>query len=218
MSPIASHYRPLMTSNRTLGAFALMLVAAGVNAVPVPEHTKAADRCEVAVAETVKRMRGKEAHEVEFFGAKRQIAPTPEEDLGVKGEGRYRTPGGQQVAFSYSCAYNAKTGGTSGALFRETGSSESARPGKPWEPDLLSVSPEACESATAAVLKQKYPRVGRIAFGSDSRKLHPAPNEHTLLEAQGAVERAPGMSLVPFTYRCEFETKGGKIVKVETSH
>ena len=206
----------MIQPSRTVLAIAVFLAAIGARAAEVPEHTKAADRCENAVAETVKRMRGKEAQEVEFFGAKRQIAPTPEEDLGVKGEGRYRKPGGEQVNFSYSCAYNAKTGGTSGALFRETGNSAGGS-AKPWEPDLMSVSPEACESAAAAVSHQKSPRVGRIAFGSDSRKLRPAPNEHTLLEAQGAVERAPGMSLVPFTYRCEFETKGGKVVRVETS-
>src|SRR4051812_2508643 len=166
-----------------LACLAACLATLGARAAeaPVPEHTKAADRCENAVAETGKRMRGKEAQEVEFFGAKRQIAPTPEEDLGVKGEGRYRRPGGEQINFSYSCAYNAKTGGTSGALFRETGNTPGGT-GKAWEPDLTSVSPEACESATAEVLKQKYPRVGRIAFGSDSRKLRPAPNDHTLLE------------------------------------
>lgn len=207
-----------MTSTRRFAAITFMLFTVSANAVQVPEHTKAADRCEVAVADTVKHTRGKEAQEIEFIGAKRQISPTPDEELGVKGEGRYRRPSGQHVSFSYSCAYNSASGGTSGAMFREIGSTESVRASKPWEPDLLHVSPEACESATAAVLKQKYPRVGRIAFGSDTRKLRPAPNEHTLLEAQGAVERAPGMSLVPFTYRCEFETQGGKIVKVETSN
>lgn len=207
-----------MTPTRHFAAIAFMLFTVGASAVEVPEHAKAAERCEVAVAETVKRMRGKEAQEVEFFGAKRQIAPTPEEDLGVKGEGRYRRPSGEPLPFSYSCAYNAKTGATSGVLFRETGSAELARGGKPWEPDLMNVSPDACESATAAVLKEKYPRVGRIAFDSETRKLQPAPNDHTLLEARGAVERAVGMNLVPFTYRCEFETKGGKIVRVETSN
>lgn len=207
-----------MRSTQHITAIALTLFAVNTNAVQAPEHTKAADRCEVAVTDAVKQARGKEAQEVQFFGAKRQISPTPNEELGVKGEGRYRRPSGDHVSFSYSCAYNSATGETSGALFRETGPTESARVSKPWEPDLLNVSPEACESATAAVLKQKYPRVGRIAFGSDTRKLQPAPNEHMLLEAQGAVERAPGMSLVPFTYRCEFEPEGGKIVKVETSN
>lgn len=207
-----------MTPTRYFALAAWMLcTAAGAAEVPA-EHGKAADKCENAVADTVKRMRGKEAQEIEFLGAKRQISPTSgEEELGVKGEGRYRRPSGEQVSFSYSCAYNATTDGTSGAIFRETGVTGTARATKPWEPDLGAVSPEACESAAAAALKQKYPRVGRIAFGSDSRQLRPAPNERTLLEAQGAVERAPGMSLVPFTYRCEFDSHTGKLLRVETS-
>ena len=57
----------------------------------------------------------------------------------------------------------------------------------------------------------------RIAFGSDSRQLRPAPNEHTSLEGGGAVQRAPGMNAVPFRYRCEIETRSGKVLNVETS-
>ena len=87
----------------------------------------------------------------------------------------------------------------------------------PWQPDLSNVSPEACEAATAAALKQKYPRVSRIAFGSDTRRLQPAPNDHVGLEGQGALQRAPGMNSAPFKYRCEFEPRSGKIVQVQTS-
>ena len=38
------------------------------------------------------------------------------------------------------------------------------------------VSPEACESAVAATLKKQHPRVGRIHFGSDSRRMQPGEN------------------------------------------
>ena len=204
-----------MTATRHFAAIALLLFTAGAKAADVPEHTKAAERCEVAVAETVKRMRGKEAQEVEFFGAKRQIAPTPEEDLGVKGEGRYRRPSGAQVGFSYSCAYNAKTGATSGIVFRDAAALR-ASDEKPWQPDLMSISPETCEAAVASALKSKHPRVGRIAFGSDSRQLRPAPSGGASLEGIGAVQRAPGMNLNQFSYRCEFEPKAGKLVAVQT--
>jgi hypothetical protein len=177
---------------------------------------KAGDACENAVAETVRRMRGKDAHEVQFIGAKRALTPTPGDETGVKGEGRYRSAAGSSVPFTYSCAYNAKTGATSGALFRETGTARASTE-RAWQPDLTHVSPAACETATAAALKDKYPRVGRIVFGSDSRQLRPAPNAHTSLEGKGAVERAPGMSAVPFEYACEIETRSGKVVGVKTS-
>jgi hypothetical protein len=186
---------------------------------PAEAAKAAAEACETAVAETVRRMRGKAAQEVQFIGAKRALSPTPDEQTGVKGEGRYRGASGDARTFTYSCAYNVETGATSGVMFGETGPARpvAAEKEKPWQPDLTNFSPEACEAATAAVLKEKYPRVARIAFGSDSRKLRPAANDLASLEGAGGVVRAAGMSAIPFTYRCEFEPRSGKVVSVKTS-
>lgn len=175
----------------------------------------AGEACEKQVGETLRDLRGRDAQDVQFIGAKRVIAATQTTDeTGVKGEGRYKGKSGA-VSFTYSCAYNTATGETSGVMLTEKG--RPAGDDKPWQPDLSNLSPEACERATAAALKDKYPRVARIVFGSDSRKLLPAPNAHTRLEGQGGLERAPGMNAVPFTYRCEFETPSGKLVSVQTS-
>ena len=54
-------------------------------------------------------------------------------------------------------------------------------------------------------------------FDSGTRKLQPAPNDRTRLEGQGAVERAPGMNAIPFTFRCDFEPRSGKVMRIETS-
>ena len=195
----------------------LVVGTLGAGAQAQGDAAKAADRCEAAVAETVKRMRGRSAQELQFVGAKRNLLPTQDDETGVRGEGRYSSKAGGTTSFTYSCAYNVKTGTTSGVVFRETGS-DRARTESAWQPDLTFVSPDACETATAAELKQKYPRVARIAFGSDSRQLRPAPDDHTSLEGQGAVQRAPGMQLTPFNYRCEFDTRNGRIVSVQTSN
>jgi hypothetical protein len=186
---------------------------------PGPIHTEQAGaRCEQAVSETVTRMRGRDAEEVSFVSAKRVVTPATEgQQLAVRGEGRYRErPGSRGVPFTYQCAFDVTTGATSGVVFREEGGPP-ARREHAWEPDLTHMSPDACETATAAHLKEKYPRIGRIAFGSDSRRLGPAPNEHTRLEGQGALQRAPGMNSVPFTYWCEFESTSGRLVDVQTS-
>jgi len=181
------------------------------------DHAHAGARCEEAVAETVKRLRGHEAQDVEFIGAKRAIAPTQEEQLGVKGEGRYRGPGNTGgVAFSYSCAFNPQTGATSGVVLRETGSARSAAARPAWQPDLSTFTPDSCEAATAAALKDKYPRVSHIAFDSGTRQLRPANDQHTNFEGRGAMVRAPGMPAMPFGFSCEFETGNGKVVSVET--
>ena len=100
-------------------------------------------------------------------------------------------------------------------MFRETGRERAA--GEPaWQPDLSRFSPDACEAATAAALKDKHPRVGAISFDAGTRALQPAPNDHTQLEGRGALVRAPGMLAAPFSYRCEFEPASGKVVGVQT--
>jgi hypothetical protein len=177
----------------------------------------AVEVCEKEVTESVQQMRGRQAQEVQFVGSKRAVAPGSGEEIGIKGEGRYRGASGTFTAFTYSCAYSPETRATTGVLFSDKGGAARAAPGKPWQPDLTSVSPEACERATAIDLKQKYPRVERITFGSDSRQLRAAPNErNSLLEGQGALARAAGMNAVPFTYRCEFDTRSGQVVGVQT--
>ncbi|AKJ29633.1 hypothetical protein AAW51_2942 [Caldimonas brevitalea] len=176
---------------------------------------RAGERCEAAVAETIKAMRGRSADEVQFSGAKRALSPMTDDETGVKGEGQYAGNGSSPMPFTYSCAFNAKTGATSGVVFRDTGKRRSA-PEQVGDADLTHISPEACETATASALKQKYPRVGRIAFGSDSRRVRSSAATRASLEGQGGVERAPGMSSVPFTYRCEFETRSGKLLSVQT--
>jgi hypothetical protein len=178
--------------------------------------TGAAERCESAVADTVRRLRGRDAHEVEFLSARRVLLPTGAADeTAVKGEGRYRAARGAATSFAYSCAYDARTGATSGVVLREVGTASARAPA--WEPDLTAIVPEACETAAASALKRKYPRVARIAFGSDSRQLSPAERDLTSLEGRGAVQRAPGMHSVPFRYRCEIDTRSGEVVSVQTA-
>jgi hypothetical protein len=178
------------------------------------DATKAADDCEAAVTEAVKRMRGKDAQDVQYVKVKRSVTPSAEDETSLKGEGRYRGPGGRIVPFSYGCALNTKTGATSGVVFRElTALAED----KPFQPDLTNVSVSDCEGAAVASLKNKNPRAGRIVLDSESRQLRPAQDERIALEGRGAFERAPGMNSAPFTYRCELEPRSGRIVSVQTS-
>ena len=214
---LSQQYRTGMNTRLSpLGAALLLLCTVSASAATSSaDVAKAAESCEAAVIDTIKEMRGRDAQDVQFNKDKRVLAPTTGEETDVKGAGRYRGPGGAAMPFTYGCAYNATTGATSGIVFRDAAASRAAEE-KPWQPDLMSVSPEACETAVAATLKNKHPRVGRIAFGSDSRQLRPAPAGRSSLEGIGAVQKAPGMNLVQFTYRCEFEPGNGKLVAVQT--
>ncbi|HEU5293691.1 MAG TPA: hypothetical protein VFU71_02775 [Burkholderiaceae bacterium] len=190
------------------------LSCAGGIAHAQADAAKAVDDCEVAVTESVKRMRGKDAQDIQYIKSKRTVTPSTEDETSLKGEGRYRGPGARIVPFSYSCALNTKTGATSGVVFRELAAVSEE---KPFVPDLSNVSVSDCEGAAAASLKSKHPRATRIVLDSESRQLRPAQDERIALEGRGAFERAPGMNAAPFTYRCEVEPRSGRIVSVQTS-
>jgi hypothetical protein len=167
------------------------LLSAGGGAHAQADAAKAADDCEAAVTESVKRMRGKDAQDVQYIKSRRSVTPSTEDETSLKGEGRYRGPGGRTVPFSYGCALNTKTGATSGVVFRELAA---AADEKPFQPDLSHVSVSDCEGAAAASLKSKHPRATRIVLDSESRQLRPAQDERIALEGRGAFERAPGMN------------------------
>ena len=196
----------------------LVLIFVGLSAASAvqaqAEAAKAADDCEAAVTEAIKRMRGKDAQDVQYVKVKRSVTPSAEDETSLKGEGRYRGAGGRIVPFSYGCALNTKTGATSGVVFRELAA---LTEDKPFQPDLTNVSVSDCEGAAVASLKNKNPRAGRIVLDSESRQLRPAQDERIALEGRGAFERAPGMNSAPFTYRCELEPRSGRIVSVQTS-
>jgi hypothetical protein len=177
------------------------------------DATKAAEDCEAAVSDAVKRMRGREATDVQFIKARRTVTPSTDDETSLKGEGRYRGAGGRTMPFSYGCAINTKTGATSGVVFRDLAVAED----KPFQPDLTNVSVIDCEGAAVKSLKNKHPRAGRIVLDSETRQLRPAADERIALEGRGALERAPGMNSSPFTYRCEVEPRSGRIVSVQTS-
>lgn len=193
------------------------LLPASAPALAAPDVARATERCEKEVSETIRRMRGRDAKDVQFVAARRVLTPQSDDETAIRGEGRYHAPGGASVAFTYGCAYSAASDSTSGVVFRETGGQRAAAAEKAFDPDLTNVSPQACESAAAAALKKLHPRVARINFGSDSRRLQPAEFGRVEMTGAGSVERAPGMNLIPFSYRCELEPRSGRVVAVSTT-
>jgi hypothetical protein len=190
----------------------LALLGAGA-AQAQAEAAKAADDCEAAVSDAVKRMRGREAQDVQFIKSKRTLTPSTDDETSLKGEGRYRGASGRTMPFSYGCAINTKSGATSGVVFRDLAVAED----KPFQPDLTNVSVIDCEGAAVKSLKSKHPRAGRIVLDGETRQLRPAADDHIALEGRGALERAPGMNSSPFTYRCEVEPRSGRIVSIQTA-
>jgi hypothetical protein len=176
---------------------------------PAKRDDRAAQACENEVTATVMRMRGTAARNVRFVPSRRILDTVSDEEIGVKGEGSYRGGASGGTPFTYTCTFNPATGSTSGVVFRDdSAAAPRAAAEQAWQPDLTNLSPAACETATATALKDRYPHVVNIVFGSDSRRLRPGPNGHTSLEGQGSAARAPGMSPAHFSYRCEVDSRG----------
>ena len=82
---------------------ALLLCGIAPNVAAQTDATKAAvTACEAEVTETVHQMRPRDAQQLEFIAAKRVLVPTQDDEIGVKGEGRYRRAAGGSVSFSWS--------------------------------------------------------------------------------------------------------------------
>ncbi len=196
----------------------MVLLAQALTAAPAwaaSDRAQAAERCEQAVGDTLRGLRGHDARDLRFVASRRVLTPQSEDETAVRGEGSYRVPGGASVSFTYGCAYDAAKDVTSGVVLRENAGRGGAIE-KPFEPDLTHVSPQACESAAAAALSKEHPRVARINFGSDSRRLQPAESGRIAMTGGGSVERAPGMNLIPFHYRCEVDPRSGRVLSIDT--
>lgn len=218
--------QPRLLSLPALAALGLALVA-GVQAQPAVEaassatpmradNARALERCEASVVETLRKNRGPDAQDVQFVPAQRVMAAAEDGEISVKGAGRYRGRGAGN-GFSFSCSFSTKTGLTSGVVLREAGGGPGGRGEAAWNPDLSRISPEACESAVAQLLKRKHPRVAQIAMEPDTRRLQPGADGHVVLIGQGAVQRAPGMNAVPFSYSCEVDPRNGRVLEVNSS-
>lgn len=204
-----------------VAAVAALCAACGSGTAQDSARQAGVEACEAQVNRTVQRDR-EGAQQVQFVGAKRTLSAISDEETGIAGEGRYRSRAGSITPFTYSCVFNPRTGEASGVVLRE--SAAAAAPGgvRPAAGRTAAAGPpiastDACESAVAQALRDKHPRTSRIAFGSDTRTLRPAADARTSMEGEGAVERAPGMSAVRFSYSCLFDARSGKVERVQTS-
>lgn len=186
-----------------------------------PLSAQALTACEAAVSDSLRTLRGPDVQRIEFSPGAPVIVSPHDEEVPLKGTGRYANGSAKAaVSFSYGCNYNVRTGKTNGVVIGDAKAAVARRQseGQAWQPDLSHLSPQACEAAVASLLKNRHPRVGRIAFDAESRQLKPATKpERTLLQGQGGVQRAPGMQAEAFTYRCEFDNRSGALADVQAS-
>jgi hypothetical protein len=186
--------------------------------VTAPTSQAATQACERAVADELRELRSGRVQRLSFTPGHQQVLQTKANELSVQGGGRYVGAKNQTLRFNYRCGYNTETTQTTGVVLSDQGGGAPTHNDKSSQPaDLSRVSSEACETAIVSELKQKYPRVGRIAFGSDSREIKSSFDGHPIMQGQGGMQPAPGMSAMAFGYRCEFNPQSGQLLSVKTT-
>jgi hypothetical protein len=197
----------------------IALLATSAAAAAQPVDVDAAARCEADVQAVLERQHGSALRAVRYDAAARVLSrgDGSGDDASLRGAGRYTLAAGG-AAFQYSCAVNLRTGETSGTVVRDAGAEAArARRERAWEPDIAKVSPADCESATAVLLTERHPRIAKIVFDPDTRRLEPADDGRIGLLGQGAMQRAAGMLAQPFRFRCEFDGRSGRVVAVQAT-
>jgi hypothetical protein len=192
---------------------ALSLCASSLAAWAAPDVDAAAQACEKALVHSIEQARGREVHDVQFDAGQRRADTDSQAQVDLRGSGRYKR-GSASASFTYTCAYDPKTERTSGVLFKDSAPTAAAEGGRAWQPDLSRLSPEACETAVVEVLKDKHPRVDHIVFDAATRRLQPAGPDQRL-SGQGRLQRAPGMTAMPFRYGCEFDGRNGQLLRAQ---
>lgn len=180
---------------------------------------KAAAACEKAVHELL-ATKGTPSAEVKFAAS-----PTPQPRLSgegqivLQGAGSWQA-GGASNSFAYTCNVDAESFEVAGIVMRDTSpaSSKVTPVRSSLEPNMANLSPTACESSVAAILRKRWPRVSEISFESSTRHLNQSGPNMTELHGRGRALPAPGAAISYFGFDCEIDSRDGRVIKTQVSN
>lgn len=199
-----------------LGAMAQAPSAPAASAPPPPPAAAAKDMgtsCEQAVRELLAN-KGNTNVDVKFNGA--PTAPkrmASDEPVVLRGSGSWRAAGGELRTFDYTCNADPRNGEAVGMVMRDTSPASAKAPAATnLEPDLSQLSPAVCESAVAATLKKRWPRVSEISFEAATRSVKQTTPNTTELRGRGRALTEPGSPHRLFGFECTFDTRDGRLL------
>ena len=201
--------------SRAFVAVTLISVAsAGLAApavAPAPGRAAVVAACERAVQNTLRETRGASA--IASFTAPPAAVPGAADasEVTLRGSGQVRSASAARP-FSYSCTVDPRSNEVAGVVLRDTGAADRAPVVRAVEPDISQISPQACESAAANALKQRWPTVTQIAFNADTRRLDQDSAGQADLRGQGTAQPAPNAPSTHFSYHCALDARSGRVL------
>lgn len=173
---------------------------------------EAVSSCERAVRDLL-ATKGNPSVEVSFNAPPAlQRRLSGDEQMVLRGGGSWRGAG--MRTFDYTCNVDPRTFEAVGMVMRDT-SPASAKAGPAstaLEPDLTHLSPTVCESAIAATLKKRWPRVSEIGFESATRTVKQTSPRTAELHGRGRALPVQGAPHSHFGFNCEFDTRDGRLL------
>ncbi len=180
---------------------------------PVTAGKDMGTSCEQAVRELLAN-KGNASVDVKFNGA--PAAPkrtSSDEPVVLRGSGSWRAAGGEQRTFDYTCNADPRSGEAVGMVMRDTSPASAKAPAATnLEPDLSQLSPAVCESAVAATLKKRWPRVTEISFEAATRSVKQTTPNNAELRGRGRALTEPGSPHRLFGFECTFDTRDGRLL------
>jgi len=175
------------------------------------------EACQAALLEAINASRGPGVGDVQVRQTVLVPAASSEGNEGWRGNGSYRDAKGTPVAFTFNCTIKPGEAKAAGVVFRDARSDARAAPAQPaWNPDLMAISPQACDSAVAAHLKTRYPHMGPVRLEPSGRQLRAGPAGRSVLVGQAEVSAVAGMKPHTVVYECEMNSQDGRVVAVRT--
>jgi hypothetical protein len=136
----------------------------------------------------------------------------------LRGVARWRSAS-EVRSINYSCTVELPGFEVVGLVMRDStpppADAAPARP--PAEPDLSELSPVACESGAAEMLKRHWPRVSQISFEASTRRLSQPSATRAELHGSGRAMPTPDSPPTFFAFDCELDPRDGRVLRTHVS-
>jgi hypothetical protein len=145
-----------------------------------------------------------------------QASLSNDSQLVLRGVARWQGAGVIR-SVTYNCNVDPRSSEVTGLVMRDSTPIAAVAAPAPAEPDLSTLSPEACEARAAEALKQRWPRVSEISFDTATRSFRQQSGSKAELHGSGRAVPDPRSPPTYFAFDCEIDPRDGRVQRTSLS-